>query len=98
MLVRIVKMSFDPSKVEDFRSYFDSKKQLIRNAEGCEFLELYQDHEHRNLFFTYSYWQDASDLENYRHSELFKEVWAKTKTYFNARPEAWSVEKLVSIQ
>jgi hypothetical protein len=37
-------------------------------------------------------------LETYRHSELFKEVWSKTKPLFNAKPEAWSVDKVASLE
>lgn len=97
MFVRIVKMSFDPSKIEMFLVNFEASKNLIRNFEGCEFLELYRDKENTNVFFTYSFWTKESDLENYRHSELFKEVWAETKVLFNARPEAWSVDKIHSL-
>lgn len=98
MFVRIVKMSFEPSKTEEFLAYFHTKKQLIRDFEGCEFLELYNDKAQPHLFFTYSYWRDESDLERYRNSELFKTVWARTKSYFNDKPEAWSVDKLVSLK
>ena len=37
------------------------------------------------------------DLENYRNSALFKNVWAKTKVLFNDKPQAWSVNKNVSL-
>ena len=49
------------------------------------------------IFFTYSYWENKQDLENYRNSELFKDVWAKTKVFFNDKPLAWSVDKRVSL-
>ena len=98
MLVRIVKMSFDPFKIELFLSNFEAKKSLIRAFDGCEFLELYQDKQNPNIFFTYSYWQSEEDLDRYRNSELFKDVWAKTKPLFNAKPEAWSVDKIVSLK
>lgn len=98
MFVRIVKMSFDPSKIEAFLAYFQTKKQHIRDFEGCEFLELYRDKKNTDIFFTYSYWQAEADLENYRNSELFKTVWATTKQFFNDKPEAWSVDKLVSLK
>ncbi|MCK7590645.1 antibiotic biosynthesis monooxygenase [Subsaxibacter sp. CAU 1640] len=98
MLVRIVKMSFEPSKIEKFLANFDAKKNHIRNFEGCEFLELYRDQQQTNIFFTYSYWDDATDLENYRQSDLFKDVWAETKILFNDKPEAWSVDKVVSLK
>ena len=98
MFVRIVKMGFDPLKIEEFLSDFEVVKDKIRAFEGCQFLELYRDKDNTNTFFTYSYWTSEADLENYRHSDLFKEVWAKTKPLFNAKPEAWSVDKVVTLK
>jgi quinol monooxygenase YgiN len=98
LLVRIVKMSFEPSKINEFLSNFESNKNKIRSFEGCNFLELYRDKQKINIFFTYSYWDSEEHLENYRQSNLFKSVWAKTKPLFNAKPEAWSVDKVVSLK
>lgn len=98
MFVRIVKMSFEPSKIEVFLENFNEKKENIRNFKGCRFLELYRDKQQDNIFFTYSYWETEADLENYRHSALFKDVWSKTKPLFNAKPEAWSVDKITSLE
>lgn len=98
MFVRIVKMSFDNTKIEAFLNDFHQIKDKIRAFKGCQFLELYQDKENTNIFFTYSYWNTEQDLNNYRKSDLFINVWAKTKTLFNAKPEAWSVNKLVSLK
>jgi len=97
MLVRIVKMSFEPKHIETFLSDFHSVKQHIRNFEGCRYLELYREQHNSNIFFTYSYWDDASCLEHYRTSELFKQVWSQTKPLFNDKPQAWSVDKIVSL-
>ncbi|MGM5470278.1 putative quinol monooxygenase [Flavobacteriaceae bacterium LMO-SS05] len=98
MFVRIVKMGFEPSKIEDFLAYFETHKVQIRNFEGCQFLELYRDKNHNTVFFTYSFWNTEDDLEQYRQSDLFKSVWSKTKPLFNAKPEAWTVEKVVSLE
>ncbi len=98
MLVRIVKMSFEAHSIEKFLNIFEENKTYIRGFNGCEFLELYRDKNHSNIFFTYSYWKSEADLENYRHSELFNSVWSKTKVLFNAKPEAWSVDKLESLE
>lgn len=98
MFVRIVKMSFQTEKVSEFLEIFEEKKELIRNSSGCRLLELYREQESSSIFFTYSYWNTPQDLENYRHSELFKETWAKTKVLFNDKPQAWSVDKLVSLK
>ncbi len=97
MFVRIVKLSIADIHIDEFLNMFDAKKKLIRNFSGCQHLELYQDKHNTNIFFTYSYWNAESDLNAYRHSDLFKGVWAKTKTMFNGKPEAWSVDKLVSL-
>ncbi|MEN9929387.1 MAG: hypothetical protein RLZZ231_1308 [Bacteroidota bacterium] len=98
MFVRIVKLSIDPSNIEIFKAHFDSVKFDIRNAPGNRFLELYQDKNNPSLFFTYSYWEHEQDLENYRQSDLFNEVWTFTKKLFNDKPEAWSVSKIHTLE
>ncbi|MEN8777158.1 MAG: antibiotic biosynthesis monooxygenase family protein [Polaribacter sp.] len=97
MFVRIVKMSFHQEHIETFKAIFEEKKKFIKNSEGCKLLELYQDKNNKELFFTYSYWETEQDLENYRNSELFKNVWTKTKALFNNKAEAWSVDKKVTL-
>jgi len=98
MLVRIVKLSFETQHIEKFLSIFNTNKEQIRGFKGCEFLELYQDKLNPNIFFSYSYWQSKKDLENYRNSQLFKGIWAKTKSLFNDKPEAWSLNKIESLR
>jgi len=98
MFVRIVKMSFHAVHVPAFLKTFDAKKEAIRASKGCSLLELYRDKDTPDVFFTYSYWDTPEDLENYRNSELFKDVWAKTKVLFNDKPMAWSVDKEVSLK
>lgn len=97
MFVRIVKMSFSEEHIADFLENFKENKHNIRNFKGCKLLELYRDKKDSNIFFTYSYWETEHDLEQYRHSELFKSVWSKTKVLFNKKPEAWSVDKMASL-
>ena len=98
MFVRIVKMSFHEENIPAFLENFEIVKDKIRNTAGNRFLELYQDKNNKCIFFTYSYWETEEDLENYRKSELFTEVWDFTKKLFNDKPEAWSVDKLVSLE
>ncbi|RXR32138.1 antibiotic biosynthesis monooxygenase [Flavobacterium piscinae] len=97
MFVRIVKMSFHEENIPKFLENFELMKEKIRNAPGNRLLELYQDKQNPEIFFTYSYWETENDLENYRNSELFYDVWQFTKKLFNEKPEAWSVDKLVSL-
>jgi len=98
MFVRIVKMDFNPKNITTFLDIFDKNKSKIRAFKGCSFLELYRDKNAPNIFFTYSYWNDETALENYRTSTLFTEVWSQTKVLFQNKPQAWSVDKVVSLK
>lgn len=98
MLIRIVKMTFKPGETANFLKIFSENKSKIKGRPGCTKLELYRDKADPNIFFTYSFWNSESDLENYRNSELFKSVWARTKALFNDKPEAWSVEEFEKIE
>jgi len=94
MIKRIVKMEFKPQEIEKFKVLFDQNKDKIRRYEGCRHLELWQDIQNKSTFMTYSYWDSEKDLNNYRHSELFKQVWSHTKVMFSDKPQAWSVASL----
>ncbi|MDP5157556.1 MAG: antibiotic biosynthesis monooxygenase [Flaviramulus sp.] len=98
MIVRIVKMGFYKQNIEAFLTNFNDTKQQIRNFEGCQFLELYRDKNDTSVFFTYSHWENEDALEGYRKSELFNQVWSKTKPLFSKPAKAWSVEKLESLK
>jgi len=97
MIVRIVKLTFHQENIVSFLKIFEESKNRIRSSDGCSFVELYQDTSNASVFFTYSYWDSADDLENYRNSDFFRSVWAKTKCLFSEKPEAWSVKKLQSL-
>lgn len=97
MIIRIVKMSFQPEKLDEFMIIFNASKEKIRAFEGCHHLSLLENKESKNVLFTYSFWENEKCLENYRHSELFKNTWAKTKILFNEKPEAWSLNNLTSL-
>ena len=89
-------MTFREDEVQPFLELFHSVKDLIRNFEGCEHLELWQQSGQPHVMFTYSKWREAEHLEAYRNSDLFKTTWDETKAKFSGKPEAWSVEQLVS--
>ena len=90
-LIRIVKMTFREDAVDTFRRIFDERKEKIAGFPGCSRLELLND---KNIFFTYSIWEDEAALEQYRTSELFQSTWSLTKKLFAVKAEAWSVRKV----
>lgn len=98
MIVRIVKMTFQEEEIETFKQVFEDSKEKIRSFPGVQYLEFLQDTNFPNVFCTYSHWNTPEDLENYRHSELFKATWAKTKPLFKEKAIAWSSNQLHSLK
>lgn len=94
MIIRVVKMEFRKEAVEVFRQLFDQRKEQIRGFKGCLHLELLQDSKQKNIIWTYSHWQSESALERYRHSDLFRDTWTRTKSLFSQKAQAWSLERI----
>ncbi len=97
-MIRIVKMCFKAEHIEDFKALFEARKEKIRAQEGCTHLELLQDINNAQIFFTYSFWEDPKYLEQYRTSDFFADTWAKTKALFAEKASAWSVEQKVIVE
>ena len=97
MITRIVRMEFQAEHLEEFQQIFDRTKHRIRKFPGCLHLELHRDPSHQTVRYTFSIWESNEALENYRNSELFKQVWPKTKILFASRPLAYSLEKLEEV-
>ena len=98
MLIRIVRMTFRDDKVEEFLKNFETSKGSIRNFPGCHHLELWRDHNKKNIFMTYSWWESEEALDKYRDSELFKTVWNLTKSFFLEKPQAFSSKKIEEVK
>lgn len=91
MLTRLVKMQFNADFVTEFQENFKAVQPQIAAFKGCSSVQLLQDSQQTNTFFTISHWQDEAHLEDYRRSPLFRETWAKVKPNFAAKAEAWSL-------
>ena len=90
MLLRVVRMTFDSTQVPAFLALFRASEYRIRQQPGCLHLELWQDADQPHIYCTFSRWASAEDLDNYRRSALFGEVWPATKRLFAAPPVAFS--------
>jgi quinol monooxygenase YgiN len=93
MITRIVKMNFREEMVDAFLSIFDSAEAKIKNFKGCRSLELFHDKHDRSTIFTISTWDSEEDLLAYRSSEVFNDVWPRTKAMFKSEAEAWTLER-----
>jgi len=92
MITRIVRMTFRPEAIEDFLSIWNQSRTHIRARPGCLEARLFQDHTEHHVYYTLSRWASVGDLEAYRRSELFGEVWPKTKALFAAPAQAYSLD------
>ena len=90
-------MQFRPEEREAFLDIFDGSKHLIRQFDGCQHLQLYNEAGLPDVFFTFSVWTSAEHLEAYRMSELFQTTWAATKALFAEKAQAWSLEELQKV-
>ena len=90
-------MHFRPGESDAFLAIFNASKQLIRQFNGCQHLSLYNEAGLPDVFFTYSVWKSAADLDAYRKSELFQATWAKTKALFADKAQAWSIEEVETV-
>ena len=93
MIARIVHLYIHPKHKEDFLQMFEGKKSKIRSFEGCEYLNLLECTDGNPDYFhvaTFSHWKSQEDLDNYRKSDVFGEVWPQTKKWFSKKPEAKS--------
>jgi quinol monooxygenase YgiN len=95
MIIRIVRMRFRAEEVDEFQAFFSTINANIRQFPGCLHLELWQDTKDQAVFTTYSHWEAEEDLENYRHSELFKSFWSVAKPKFAEKALAWSSHQIV---
>lgn len=91
-MLRIVKLTFQEDKLQDFLNFFDTINTKVAGFEGCNGMKLLQDIHQPHVVFTYSDWDDEAALNNYRYSDLFKGVWTTIKPWFDAKAEAWSVD------
>ena len=93
MIIRIVRMTFEPEHVARFQTLFLGWKPRIRSFPGCRHLELLHDVQDTRVFFTYSHWDGPEDLEAYRKSDVFASVWPVVKGLFATPAEAWTVDR-----
>lgn len=91
MITRLVKMTFREEEAGRFLELFAGWRHRIIASPGCESLELLRDAADPRVFFTRSEWRSAADLETYRASATFGEVWPVVKKLFAQRAEAWSL-------
>lgn len=97
MIIRVVKLQFKQEVLEEALSELRSIAPKVRSMEGCRFLEIGVRSRDKGLVITYSYWDGVDYLNAYRSSDIFKEFWSSIKPLFDAKAEAWSLDRVVRL-
>jgi len=97
-MIRIVRLYFTETGETEFLKIFNQYKTEIRNFPGCTHLQLLKDKDLEFSYSTLSHWNNQSDLENYRNSELFINVWAQTKKLFSQKPISFSLDNFIDVE
>jgi quinol monooxygenase YgiN len=83
-------MQFRKECVEQFKTIFETTKPKILEF-GCMDVQLFELDDDPTTLFTISHWDSQSDLDNYRNSPVFSDVWKETKSLFLNKASAWSL-------
>lgn len=94
MITRIVKLHVQPDKAGMFTEAFQRVQARILTSPGCQSVQLHQDLDHPDVYFTISTWDQPGDLEAYRQSTTFKEVWPEVKAWFASPAQAWTLQNI----
>lgn len=92
MLARLVRMHFQPDKVDEFLALYAVAYPVISAQPGCFSVQLVRQQDDPSAFATWSLWQDAAALEAYRTSAFFLEFWPQVKALFRQPAQAISFD------
>jgi quinol monooxygenase YgiN len=92
MLARLVRMYFQPDRVEEFLAFYQQVRPQIARQQGCVSVLLVRQADDPAAFATWSVWESAAALDAYRTSDFFRGFWPQVKTWFRQPAEAISFD------
>lgn len=84
-------MEFHAENVPAFMEIWHNSHPKIAQRPGCHSVALHHDARQANVLYTVSQWESEEDLNAYRDSDLFGQVWPATKALFSAPAKAFSL-------
>ncbi len=88
MIVRIVSLKCKPEDVDAFRLLLRQFMPRVLSAPGCLSLRIVGDVDKPTSFYTISAWRSVEDLDAYRNSPLFGDIWPRVRGMLRER--AWA--------
>lgn len=94
MIKRIVRLQFNPDKVEEFLNVYKKHINSMAKRPECISLELLKEKGTLSTFYTFSIWESEDALHEYRSSEYFRDIWGRIKPWFSEKAQAWTLEMI----
>lgn len=94
MILRIVKMELNESKIELFQLFMNNLKEEKLKQEGCLHYDYFCEKENELVFYSYTIWMSEKFLKKFKKTELFREVTRTLRNLCIKEPIAWTVENV----
>lgn len=94
MVLRLVRMRFQPDQVETFLRLYAANAAAIAGQPGCLGVQLVRQMDDPAAFATWSRWESTAALDAYRTGPFFVQFWPQVKALFRSPPEAVSFEEV----
>jgi len=91
-ITRIVKLTFKPEHISDFETFYATIRDKVASQPGCNGVTFLKEQNNTGVFFTYSNWNSEEDLNTYRNTPVFGQIWPTIKVWFGAKAEAWTLD------
>ncbi|KRO75952.1 MAG: antibiotic biosynthesis monooxygenase [Bacteroidetes bacterium] len=92
MITRLVHLHISLDRCADFEAFVQPRMARIEAQPGCLGVRLLRGEP--GHYFTVSEWAEEKDLEAYRDSSLFAEIWPTVKPWFAAKAAAWTTTQI----
>jgi quinol monooxygenase YgiN len=94
MLIRLVRMWFEPDNVDEFLRLYHAAHPTISSQPGCFGVRLVRQIDDPASFATWSRWESAAALDAYRTGPFFRAFWPQVRALFRVPAEAVSFEEV----
>lgn len=96
MVVRFVSLRATPERQAELAEVVTTSAPVVRAVPGCRGLTILQDINDPLHYLTWSLWDSAADLEAYRRSAVYGQVWPRIRACLAERAHAHTFEVLAS--
>lgn len=76
-----------------FKQTLKDYQKALKEQKGCMHLDMFSDKKEKDIFYSYTIWDNDTNLKKYRKSALYKELSGKILPLCDKEPKAWTVDE-----